>query len=319
MALKGKIVPEPVDIGQIAVPPFAQLPDAATLFESRAERLAALAPGHALEPYLRFLTAIARAQHGAVGQLPAGTLPGKDHIAFCHARELPVLDRLAWKRDASFVAGARAIATELTGTAMPEPAAQALAAFAGRDDASLEALADRVLREEHQDGEVAEVLFAGAALELHFACMAALLDPADLAPVEPRSLCPVCGSLAIASVVEAAHGRQGARFLCCSLCQTRWNYTRIQCAHCVSTKGIAYQNIEGGSKAVRAETCNECRTYTKILYLEEDADIDPVADDLASLPLDILVSEAGWARACPSFYLMPDGDDGDLPPLSSAG
>jgi FdhE protein len=202
---------------------------------------------------------------------------------------------------------------------MPGPARQALAAVVARDDASIEALAERVLREEQEGWENAEVPFVGAALELHYARMAALLDPGDPAPVEPRNLCPVCGSLAVASMVDAARGRQGSRFLCCALCQTRWNYTRIQSAHSVSTKGIAYQSIESGSKAVRAETCDECRTYTKILYVEEDAAVDPVADDLASLTLDILVSEAGWARACPSFYLLPDEEEGDTEPLSRAG
>ena len=316
MALKGKVVPEPVDIGQIAAPAFARLPDIASHFTVRADRLEVLAADHPLESYLRFLAAIARAQHAVAPRLPAGTLPGKDHIAFSRAHEFPLIDRLTWQRDASFVAGARALAAALKGVDMPEPAAQALAAFAERDDTSIEALADRVLREEHAGWEAAEVPFAGAALELHFARMAALLDPADPAPVEPRNLCPVCGSLAVVSMVDAARGRQGSRYLCCSLCQTRWSYTRIQCAHCVSTKGIAYQTIEGGSKAVRAETCDECHTYTKILYVEEDAGVDPVADDLASLTLDILVSEAGWARACPSFYLLPEIEEGDPEPLT---
>jgi FdhE protein len=318
MTLKGKVVPEPVDIGQIAAPAFARLPDIGTHFRMRAERLEVLAPGNPLEPYLRFIAAIARAQHAAAAQLPAGTLPGPDHIAFCRAHEFPLIDRLTWKRDASFIAGARLITGALAGADMPEQAARALATLAARDDAAIEALAERVLRETQESWEIAEVPFVGAALELHFTRMAALLDPADPAPGEPRNLCPVCGALAVVSMVEAARGRHGSRYLCCSLCQTRWNYTRIQCAHCVSTKGIAYQTVTGGAKAVRAETCDECRTYTKILGVEEDPGVDPVADDLASLTLDILVSEAGWARACPSFYLLPDAEEGDTEPLSRA-
>jgi FdhE protein len=316
MTLKGKIVPEPVDIGQVAAPGFVRLPDIATCFRMRAERLEALAPGNPLEPFLRFIAAIARAQHEAASHLPAVTLPGKDHFAFSRAHEFPLIDRLTWKRDASFIGGARAIAAALRDAVMPDLARQALDGLGARDDASIEALAERVLREEQDVWENVEVPFVGAALELYYTRMAGLLHPGDPAPVEPRNLCPVCGALAVASVVDAARGRQGSRFLCCGLCQTRWNYTRIQCAHCVSTKGIAYQNIESGSKAVRAETCDECRTYTKILYLEEDAAVDPVADDLATLTLDILVSEAGWARACPSFYLLPDEEEGDTEPIS---
>lgn len=317
MSLKGRVVPDPVDIGQIAAPPFVRLPDIATHFARRAARLDALASGNPLEPFLRFVAEIARAQHKAAGELPAGTLPGDDHIAFCKAHGFALIERLTWARDASFVAGARAVARALQDVTMPKPAIDALAAFAARDDRSIDALADRLLREKQESWDMAEVPLAAAALELHWARMAALLDPAAPVPLEPRNLCPVCGSTPLASVIDAAAGRQGSRFLCCGLCQTQWNYTRIQCAHCVSTKGIAYHHIEGGSKAVRAETCDECRTYTKALYLEEAPDAEPVADDLATLPLDILVGEAGWQRARLNWYLMPQDEDAPEP-LSAA-
>jgi formate dehydrogenase maturation protein FdhE len=45
-----------------------------------------------------------------------------------------------------------------------------------------------------------------------------------------------------------------------------------------------------------AETCDECRSYAKVLYQAQDPDVDPVADDLATLGLDLLVAEADWAR-----------------------
>jgi FdhE protein len=317
VSLKGRVVPDPVDIGQIAAAPFARLPDIATHFATRAARLDALAPGNPLEPFLRFVADIARAQHKAAGTLPAGTLPGDDHIAFCKAHGFALIERLTWARDASFVSGARAIAAALKDVAMPEAAAAARAAFAARDDNSIDALADRLLRDEQEPWDMAELPLAAAALELHWTRMAALLDPAAPVSLETRNLCPVCGSTALASVIEVASGRQGSRFLCCGLCQTRWNYTRIQCAHCVSTKGIAYHHVEGGSKAVRAETCDECRTYTKALYLEEAPQAEPVADDLATLPLDILVGDAGWQRARLNWYLMPQNEDAPEP-LSAA-
>ena len=59
---------------------------------------------------------------------------------------------------------------------------------------------------------------------------------------------------------------------------------------------IAYHSIDGASGLVRAESCDECRTYRKILYQEKDANIEPVADDLASLALDLLMSEADYHR-----------------------
>ena len=56
--------------------------------------------------------------------------------------------------------------------------------------------------------------------------------------------------------------------------------------------------------AVGAETCDECRTYAKVLYEAKDTGVDPYADDLASLALDLMVSEAGWSRHAPNPLLL---------------
>jgi FdhE protein len=48
---------------------------------------------------------------------------------------------------------------------------------------------------------------------------------------------------------------------------------------------------------VQAETCDGCHSYAKILYQAKDMAVEPMADDLASLGLDMLVSEAGYQRA----------------------
>jgi len=97
----------------------------------------------------------------------------------------------------------------------------------------------------------------------------------------------------------------GSRFLVCSLCATEWHLVRIKCTNCHSTKGIAYLEIEGVGAPVKAETCDECRTYTKIIYTEKAPGADAFADDLASLGLDLLVGEAGWRRATPNPFLLP--------------
>ena len=82
---------------------------------------------------------------------------------------------------------------------------------------------------------------------------------------------------------------------------------RVQCSLCgASGKSVAYQSAipEGASTpenaaaaAVRAETCEECHGYRKILYEEKDVLADPVADDLATLSLDLLLAERGYHRA----------------------
>jgi FdhE protein len=47
---------------------------------------------------------------------------------------------------------------------------------------------------------------------------------------------------------------------------------------------------------VRAESCDSCKTYRKICYQEQDREVEPVADDLASLALDLLMTDAGFHR-----------------------
>ena len=49
---------------------------------------------------------------------------------------------------------------------------------------------------------------------------------------------------------------------------------------------------------------SSCRGYVKILHQHMDPALDPIADDVATLGLDVLVREAGFHRgACNSFLL----------------
>jgi FdhE protein len=69
-------------------------------------------------------------------------------------------------------------------------------------------------------------------------------------------------------------------------------------------EGIAYLEIEGASGLVKAETCDQCRSYSKIVFADMDADAEVFADDLTTLTLDILVDEAGWRRFTPNPFLL---------------
>jgi FdhE protein len=82
---------------------------------------------------------------------------------------------------------------------------------------------------------------------------------------------------------------------------------RVQCTGCgASGKNIAYQSAtilahlendgSAAEAAVRAETCEECHAYRKILYQEKDPGVEPLADDLATLNLDLLLGQGGYHR-----------------------
>ena len=85
---------------------------------------------------------------------------------------------------------------------------------------------------------------------------------------------------------------------------------RIKCSHCESTKGVKYQKVDGGDDTVLAETCDVCHTYRKISNQEKDPFAEPLADDLATLMLDLLMSETEFARASINPLLpMAENDD----------
>ena len=96
----------------------------------------------------------------------------------------------------------------------------------------------------------------------------------------------------------------GARYLYCSLCSTGWNYSRAVCVACGGSRTLALRGIEDDAGLVKAETCDECGTYSKMLYEAKDMQADPYADDFATLGLDVMVGEAGWARHAPNPLLL---------------
>jgi FdhE protein len=147
-------------------------------------------------------------------------------------------------------------------------------------------------------------LYVAAALQVYFTSLAACLPAPSLRLLPQRGLCPGCGSSPVCGVVTASGPNPGTRYLYCSLCATAWSHVRAVCISCGQSRSLSLQGIEDDSGAVKAETCDECHTYAKMLYQARDMQVDPFADDLASLGLDILVAEAGWSRHAPNPLLL---------------
>src|SRR5262249_44296650 len=108
----------------------------------------------------------------------------------------------------------------------------------------------------------------------------------------------------VSSMVVGWQGAHGTRFCACALCGTLWHYVRIKCVLCGSTEGIGYQEVEGGDGTVKAETCDKCHSYVKVLYQVRSADLEPVADAVASLALDILLSDSEYPRGGYNPFLL---------------
>jgi FdhE protein len=278
--------------------PRLRLPDRALLFVARASRLRQLAQtatGTVIGDYLRLMAGVADTQHIALSAL-APEMPSPAEIARAQEHGMPLVHATSWPRKESWrdalrqicdhvvmqpdVPGSVRVVTERLSRAPPgqlEMEAEALLAANGAIDA-------------------AAAPFVMAALQVCWVNIASRLATQDVASLDVATVCPVCGTMPVASIVRIDPRSQGFRYLHCALCAAEWHMVRVTCSHCQGTKGISYQSIEGGSPAIRAECCDSCRTYRKIFHQEHDGAVEPVADDLASLALDLLLSEAGYHR-----------------------
>ena len=324
--------------------PYFQWPQRGSVFAERSMRLRQLARGHAMGDFLDFAADIAQAQQARLAAMPALPLPDAAALDRAAREGRPPLSATDWPLDPAWRSVLRALVADLRRDARPNvvPALDHLAA------------ADDTLLDRHADALLHGLLPAGGALDLAGApIVAAALQVVwtwlvlevqrswtdegsggagqPFGRTDEAGLCPCCGSRPVASIVRLAGEFQGQRYLQCSLCSMQWHLMRIRCAHCGSGKHIAYQSLdaadadeaEGSSRAaqaaVQAETCEDCGHYLKILHAERDPFVEPVADDLASLTLDLLLSEAGLQRHGVNLLLLFSEPEPPPDPPDSGG
>jgi FdhE protein len=281
--------------------PRLRLPDRAHVFSMRADRLRQLsekgAIGHTIGDYLRLMATVADAQQATLAGFEA-PLPSPEQIAHARTYGMPLVHATGWPRASHWhdvleqLCNSVAVLPDL-----PASAHVACDVLRRSQPGQIEIQADALLAGQVPAVDVATAPFVMAALQVYWVDLASRFTAQGVADLEVPGVCPMCGTPPVASVVRADPRSQGFRYLHCALCATEWHLVRVTCSHCQSTKGITYQSIEGGADAIRAECCDTCRTYRKILYQEKDTGVEPVADDLASLALDLLLSEAGYHRA----------------------
>jgi FdhE protein len=291
--------------------PRVNLADPATVFRKRAERLHELSKDHAIGEYLSLMAALCEVQHRVLARGTADSdfeMPAdlERRIERARQHDLPLLQAQSWPRHASWRAQLKELCTEVAPLA-PAPVRAICLELAGADAARLEAQADCALDDSGDGLELQAAPFVMAGLQVYWALLVKRLGEGlaqDLESTHDRransataGVCPVCGSLPLASIVRTDGARQGYRYLHCGLCATEWHLVRIKCSHCLSTEGIRYHYVHGGSEAIRAESCESCLNYRKILYREKDPAVEPVADDLASLALDLLMGSDKYHRA----------------------
>ncbi|WP_431048103.1 formate dehydrogenase accessory protein FdhE [Roseateles sp. L2-2] len=281
------------------------------LFAERAVRLRQLAQGHAMRDYLLFVAELAQAQHERFKRTDAMRLPDEVLINGAMVGGLPPLDVATFPRDAVWREELRALLGAMGKAAIPDPAKQLVTQLGEADDAWLEQQAGALLAGGAPGLDPAAAPLIAAALQVYWARLVVRLqaryDESDqgehVAPfgmIDDPTVCPCCGSRPVASITRIAAEQSGQRFLACSLCGSQWHYVRIKCTHCQGTKGITFQSLVDAdgkkSEAVAAECCETCGHYLKQVHMEKDLQVEPLADDLASLTLDLLVGELGLVR-----------------------
>jgi FdhE protein len=265
----------------------------AHVFERRAARLQALAPGHAAGEFLSALARLAEAQSLACREVSVSVMGGRN------AWPAVPLRAAEWRRDPAWRAVLAVIVAAMGKTTLPEPAQAILAHLARMAPAEIEGFAEALLAGALDRIDPGLAPFVGAALQVYWTVLTSCV-PTQALGRSGRG-CPVCGSPPVAGFVCG----DGLRYLTCSLCAVGWHLTRVVCSHCRATDGLSYFAVEGDGGGTKAEACARCRTYLKLFYAEKSPQAEPLADDVATLSLDILMAEEGFSRSGVNLFLLP--------------
>jgi len=291
-----------MNIGEEAKPPFAVLPNPSSLFLNRSKRFATLATGHELRPYLEFLARLTEAQDDIQQSLPAPAPPPLERIGQALEHGMPPLLRTLTEPDELMQTTVERLLERLAGP-LPEATASAVAGVRGALPVERRAMIVAALKDASPPDDIAQRALLLAGLQVHFTRLVAQLAADDLKPVAD-GVCPACGGAPVSSMVVGWPKAHNTRFCACSLCATMWNVVRVKCVLCSSTEGVSYKVIEGQSDGIKAETCDKCRRYVKILYQVNNPVLEPLADDVASVGLDMLLADEAWARGGHNPFLL---------------
>ncbi|WP_386693681.1 formate dehydrogenase accessory protein FdhE [Lonepinella sp. MS14435] len=294
-----KILPEN-EIKQVAnsyqQPPLL-FTNVKNLYERRAKRLRDLAKDHPFANYLEFAANIAEAQLLILQENPLI----KPEIDFSEIQPLNIKN---WQRSsqwrdylATLLCEIRSIANEqMLGT---------IDSLEKASSSELEQFANQLLAQDYAHVSSDKAVFIWAALSLYWVQLTQYIPhSAHQESSEGLHHCPVCQSVPVSSVIHFG-AEQGLRYLHCSLCESEWNVVRAKCTNCDQSKELEYWLLDSEQSAVRAESCGECHSYLKILYQEKDPYVEAVADDLASIFLDIEMEEKGFARSGLNPFIFP--------------
>jgi FdhE protein len=286
--------------------PRLRLPDRGSIFAKRAARLRQLSAGASLGDYLQFLAVLVDAQQSALSTLTI-VAPTAAEIARSGEHGMPPIQASIWIPAQPWHGTLESLCAAVDGQQrFPAGVGRSIATIRDASADWLDAQAMAILEVSSDGIDLQTAPFITAALQVHGAALAAQFVADEVKALDIPGICPLCGTLPVASIVCAHPPYGGYRYLHCALCATEWHMVRVLCTQCgAGGKDVAYHSAASKTAtgsgadtdaAVRAETCEQCRSYCKILYQEKDPGVEPVADDVASIALDLLLGEEGYRR-----------------------
>ena len=273
------------------------------LYQRRAERLRTLAENHPLADYLLFAAQIVDAQLALLEEHPLANEPRLTDLTPEQLATQP-LNAQHWQRDPIW----REYLAELLNKVKLSADENVLPTIEWLEKAAsseIEDIADKLLAQEFGAITSDKAVFVWAALSLYWLQLVQQLPRnAKQESAEDLHYCPVCHSAPIASVVHFG-ATQGLRYLHCSLCESEWNMVRARCTNCDHEEKLDYWSIDNELAPVRAESCGNCNSYLKAMYQEKDPKVEPAADDLATIFLDVEMEDRNLMRSGVNPYLFP--------------
>jgi formate dehydrogenase maturation protein FdhE len=121
----------------------------------------------------------------------------------------------------------------------------------------------------------------------------------------PPDPCGFCSELPVVSVLrEAAHGSRRSHV--CGVCLAERPAPRLGCIACgeADVDKLPVFRTENTDPA-RIDACDSCRTYVKTIDLTRDALACLIADDVATVSLDLWAVDQGYRRLRPNLLRLP--------------
>lgn len=285
--------------------PQLVVPSAKHIFAERASRLEYLAKDSEMKVWLEFCAMLAKAQSDVIDGI--NVAPAQDSlITESLKNHIPPLSISTWKMNEEWNTVYQKFIEQLSTNKLPQKATEFIAAFSklSADEQAVQVIAFLNADEASVRPEYAP--FIGAALQLIWTKRAEQLAAYTEFYKGESSLCPVCGSHPIASVIRTGD-RDANRFMACSLCASEWYGPRARCTNCETPIEVSILG-ESQEDSVQGECCDECHGYLKLMLQSKDPMMEVMADDLATIGLDIALSNEGFQRTGRNMYFLSGGE-----------